>query len=260
MTTIIGSLLLHKSNVAPQRMNMLFCFASLLAILTIVGTVAVAPAMAEGFVTPSCGTRSSLNNVPVEHDDAECQGSLNRLGCSVGRNTPAVAVSTANGRFLCDAGLAAFRIAPSIWPVLGRITGYFGHRLDPFTGKNAFHAGVDIASHSGDAVRATADGVIVEADHLGGYGRLIVIDHGFGVTTWYGHLSRFLTRAGTFVQRGAIIGYEGQSGRSTGTHLHYEVRINNTPVNPRLYLRDARPEQTVAAIRANPTGPGWLGN
>jgi len=123
--------------------------------------------------------------------------------------------------------------------VVGEITGHFGERLDPFSGEGAFHAGMDIASHYGDGVRATADGVVAVVEQRAGYGRLIVIDHGFGVTTWYGHLSGFQTHAGTRVKRGDIIGFEGDSGRSTGPHLHYEVRIYNTPVNPWRYLSTA---------------------
>jgi len=80
-------------------------------------------------------------------------------------------------------------IVPALWPVIGRITGHFGERLDPFSGEGAFHSGLDIASHYGDAVRATADGVIEESDVRAGYGNLVVVDHGFGVSTWYGHLS-----------------------------------------------------------------------
>jgi murein DD-endopeptidase MepM/ murein hydrolase activator NlpD len=126
---------------------------------------------------------------------------------------------------------------PSIWPVLGHITDGFGERLDPFSGEGAFHAGVDIASHYGDDVRATADGIVTEVNRRAGYGRLVIIDHGFGVTTWYGHLSAFNIQPGMNVKRGDVIGYEGDSGRSTGAHLHYEVRIYNTPINPWRYFR-----------------------
>ena len=145
-------------------------------------------------------------------------------------------------------------------PIGGRITGFFGNRLDPFSGKDAFHAGLDIASRYGDAVHATADGIVPEMESRGGYGRLVVIDHGLGVTTWYGHLSRFATRSGTRVRLGDIIGYEGRSGRSTGTHLHYEVRINNTPVNPLRYLDDAHPDAMSVPIRAPSTPPGIIGD
>lgn len=132
-------------------------------------------------------------------------------------------------------GKAGF--VPSLWPVIGEITGRFGERLDPFSGEGAFHTGVDIASHYGDDVRAAADGMVIAVDTRGGYGRLVVVDHGFGFTTWYGHLSGFETELGMRVKRGEVIGYVGESGRASGPHVHYEVRINNTPVNPWRYLR-----------------------
>lgn len=127
--------------------------------------------------------------------------------------------------------------APNLWPVEGAITGSFGERIDPFNGEGAFHSGVDIASSYGQPVIAPADGVVVFADLLGGYGRAIVMDHGHGITTRYGHLANFAVAAGQYVHRGDTIGYVGLSGRSTGPHLHYEVRINDTPVNPHKYLR-----------------------
>jgi murein DD-endopeptidase MepM/ murein hydrolase activator NlpD len=127
--------------------------------------------------------------------------------------------------------------APNLWPVEGPITGSFGERIDPFNGEGAFHSGVDISSSYGQPVIAPADGVVDFADFMGGYGRAIVLNHGHGITTRYGHLANFAVAAGQRVQRGEIIGYVGLSGRSTGPHLHYEVRINDTPVNPYKYLR-----------------------
>jgi len=126
---------------------------------------------------------------------------------------------------------------PSLWPVEGPVTGSFGERTDPFNGEGAFHSGVDISASVGQPVIAPADGVVVLADFMGGYGRAIVLDHGFGITTRYGHLASFAVVAGQYVHRGDAIGYVGLSGRSTGPHLHYEVRINDTPVNPHKYLR-----------------------
>jgi murein DD-endopeptidase MepM/ murein hydrolase activator NlpD len=155
------------------------------------------------------------------------------------KNATAVAMSSNGMRLLPAAQLSSLGVVPTLWPVKGEITGHFGERLDPFSGEGAFHAGMDIASHYGDQVRATADGVISVVDQRAGYGRLVVIDHGFGVTTWYGHLSGFNTQTGMHVKRGDVIGYEGASGRSTGPHLHYEVRIYNTPVNPWRYLSTA---------------------
>ena len=127
--------------------------------------------------------------------------------------------------------------APSLWPVEGRITGAFGERIDPFNGEGAFHRGVDISSQYGTRVLAPADGVVHYADFINGYGRAIIVDHGQGITTLYGHLSGFGVTPGQLVHRGDTLGYVGVSGRSTGPHLHYEVRIFNTPVNPYKYLR-----------------------
>lgn len=127
--------------------------------------------------------------------------------------------------------------SPTLWPVEGVVTGSFGERVDPFNGEGAFHSGVDISTSFGHAVIAPADGEVVFADQVSGYGRMIVIDHGHGVTTRYGHLANFAVWAGQSVQRGQTIGYVGLSGRSTGPHLHYEVRIYNAPVNPHKYLR-----------------------
>lgn len=162
------------------------------------------------------------------------------------RNATAVSMSSSGLRFLPAAQMSSFGIVPSIWPVIGEITGHFGERLDPFSGEGAFHAGMDIASHFGDEVRASADGIVVEVGRRAGYGKLVIIDHGFGVSTWYGHLSNFNTQIGMHVKRGDVVGYEGASGRSTGPHLHYEVRIYNTPVNPWRYLKDAKPSNNSA--------------
>ena len=127
--------------------------------------------------------------------------------------------------------------APTLWPVQGRITGSFGERIDPFSGEGAFHRGVDISSNIGTRIIAPADGIVRFADFMNGYGRAVMIDHGNGITTLYGHMSGFAVSPGQMVHRGDTIGYVGQSGRATGPHLHYEVRIFNTPVNPQKYLR-----------------------
>ena len=144
--------------------------------------------------------------------------------------------------------------APSLWPVVGPITSSFGEREDPFNGEGAFHAGIDISTSFGQAVRATGDGVVLTAGLESGYGREIVVDHGHGIQTLYGHLSGFAVTSGQQVQRGQVIGYVGTSGRTTGPHLHYEVRIRNTPVNPHKYLRETMDQLAAAsAVAANPT-------
>jgi murein DD-endopeptidase MepM/ murein hydrolase activator NlpD len=175
--------------------------------------------------------------------DADFQQSVDEFSY-LEHNASAVSVSNSGMRLLPASQMTSIGVVPALWPVVGEITGHFGERLDPFSGEGAFHSGIDIASHYGDEIRATADGVVEEADQRAGYGRLVVIDHGFGVSTWYGHLSGFKAELGMTVKRGDIIGYEGQSGRSTGPHLHYEVRIYNTPVNPWRYLRNTSPTST----------------
>lgn len=128
--------------------------------------------------------------------------------------------------------------APSLWPVMGPITSSFGERLDPFTGEGEFHTGIDIGAGFGASIRATADGVVLKAGFENGYGREVLLDHGNGIQTLYGHLSGFTVTEGERVKRGQVIGYVGSSGRSTGPNLHYEVRIRNTPVNPHKYMRE----------------------
>jgi murein DD-endopeptidase MepM/ murein hydrolase activator NlpD len=158
------------------------------------------------------------------------------------RNAAMLTVSTGGMHLMPGMNFADSSYTPAIWPVLGHITDSFGERLDPFSGEGAFHRGVDVASDYGAPVHATADGVVtVAADHSG-YGRLVVIDHGFGITTWYAHLSAYSAIPGARVKRGEVIGYTGISGRATGPHVHYEVRMNNAPVNPWRYMR------------SNPTG------
>ena len=148
-----------------------------------------------------------------------------------------VGISMGLTRASTTADWARLNAAPNLWPVEGHVTGSFGERIDPFNGEGAFHSGVDISTGFGTPVIAPADGTVVFADFLGGYGRAIVIDHGHGITTRFGHLANFAVIAGQRIQRGDTIGYVGLSGRSTGPHLHYEVRINDTPVNPYKYLR-----------------------
>jgi hypothetical protein len=128
--------------------------------------------------------------------------------------------------------------APSIWPIEGRVTSSFGEREDPFNGEGAFHSGIDISAAYGSPVRATADGEVSGASMGAGYGRQVVLNHGHSVETVYGHLSAVAVLPGQHVIRGQVIGYVGQSGRSTGPHLHYEVRVHNVPVNPHKYLRN----------------------
>jgi murein DD-endopeptidase MepM/ murein hydrolase activator NlpD len=127
-------------------------------------------------------------------------------------------------------------VVPSMWPLNGRLLSRFGDRQDPFSGEGAFHTGVDISAAMGTPVHAAADGVVSHAEYARQYGRLVIIDHGNGMRTWYAHLSRFEVIPGQEIRRGEIVGYSGASGRVTSPHLHFEIRMGGSPVNPYPYL------------------------
>lgn len=121
---------------------------------------------------------------------------------------------------------------PSLWPATGWLSSSFGRRTDPFTGAADFHTGLDISADRGTPVRAAADGSVSSARANGSFGNLVVLDHGYGITTRYGHLSRFAVSQGQQLRKGDIVGYVGSTGRSTSPHLHYEVLLNGRPTNP----------------------------
>ena len=127
-------------------------------------------------------------------------------------------------------------LIPSIWPVRGKITSGFGYRRHPVTGGSDFHQGLDIDNETGAPVSASAAGRVVFADWDGAYGNCVHILHNSHIITRYGHLSKILVRLGQKVERGDVLGLVGSTGRTTGSHLHYEVRVNNKPVNPRNYI------------------------
>jgi len=127
---------------------------------------------------------------------------------------------------------------PAIAPVHGILTSGFGNRSDPLTHGAGSHEGIDIAAAPGQPVQSTADGIVVQAADVSGYGNSVLVAHGFGLTTRYGHLSKIDVRPGQKVHRGDLIGRVGNTGRSTGYHLHYEVRVDGAPVNPLAYILD----------------------
>lgn len=127
---------------------------------------------------------------------------------------------------------------PTISPAKGITTSRFGHRRDPITGSRAFHQGIDISAAPGAPVYASADGIVTSAGWNGGLGRAVYISHGYGLSTRYGHLSRVAVEEGTKVKRGDVIGYVGNTGRSTGYHLHYEVHEDGKARNPMGYILD----------------------
>jgi murein DD-endopeptidase MepM/ murein hydrolase activator NlpD len=128
-------------------------------------------------------------------------------------------------------------VMPSIWPINGRLQSYFGNREDPFNGHQAFHAGIDITASTGTPIHATADGIVKSAGWYGGYGKLVVVDHGNGVETYYAHMSRVDVIPGQEVRMGQTVGGVGSTGRVTAPHLHYEVRRFGSPQNPYRYLQ-----------------------
>jgi len=129
------------------------------------------------------------------------------------------------------------RATPSIWPAEGRITSPFGYRIAPLRMASEYHTGIDIANESGTSVYATADGVVRHSGWAQGYGMCAVVDHGFGYSTLYGHMSEIIAKEGDQVKRGRIIGRMGSTGTSTGNHLHYEVWTGGLPVNPMKFLQ-----------------------
>jgi len=127
---------------------------------------------------------------------------------------------------------------PAIAPVKGILTSSFGYRSDPMTGERGIHQGVDIAAPPGQPVRASADGIVMRAGEVTGLGRAVYLAHGYGLVTRYGHMSRVDVRPGQRLKRGDVLGLVGNTGRSTGYHLHYEVRLDGEPVNPLGYILD----------------------
>jgi murein DD-endopeptidase MepM/ murein hydrolase activator NlpD len=125
---------------------------------------------------------------------------------------------------------------PSIWPVNGWLSSKFGYRISPFTGRRVFHEGIDVAARYGAPVKATAKGIVIYAGYKLGYGNLVTIDHGFGYVTRYGHNSKVLVKVGDRVEKGQIISKVGNTGKSTGPHVHYEVLLNGIPVNPLKFI------------------------
>jgi murein DD-endopeptidase MepM/ murein hydrolase activator NlpD len=173
----------------------------------------------------------SLRNQAMSGAATRALSGLNRPGYGIGTSL------FGNNSPLVDQDVASY--APTLWPVMGPITSSFGQREDPVlgNGEGEFHKGLDISAANGTPIRATGDGVVKSAQVENGYGREVTIDHGHGVETLYGHMSGFAVMAGQTVVRGQVIGYVGHSGRVTGNHVHYEVRIRSTPVNPHKYLR-----------------------
>jgi murein DD-endopeptidase MepM/ murein hydrolase activator NlpD len=162
-----------------------------------------------------------------------------------GRLVPTMSESLEEYNFLKGANLSLYSrrsrlfqsaVLPNIWPVNGVLLSHFGRRTDPFSGEGAFHTGVDISAVRGTPVKVAGDGVVSHAEYSGHYGKLVIVDHGNGVQTYYAHLSQFEVVTGQSIRRGDIVGLSGATGRVTSPHLHYEVRRGGTAINPQPYL------------------------
>jgi len=191
-------------------------------------------------------------------------GSLDLVGEATGGDSlvPTMGETLAEYSYLRTTNLARHQsniftradvnILPSEWPVSGRLMAGYGERSDPFSGEGAMHTGVDISAPVGTPVHASADGIVLHAGWNGGYGRCVIIDHGNNYQTWYAHLSRIDVIEGQEIRQSEILGAVGTSGRSTGSHLHYEVRIGSSPVNPYKFLARSSAVKTAAAASEFP--------
>jgi len=159
---------------------------------------------------------------------------LNRLGESVKEQTDSL---RALERLMSRAGRALAAL-PSRWPVRGAVNSEYGNRPSPWTDGREFHSGIDIRADRGTAIYAPASGTVLHAGTAQEYGTAVILDHGQDIRTLYGHLSKMSVQTGQRVERGTLIGYTGNTGRSSGPHLHYEIHVKGQAVNPRAYLWD----------------------
>ncbi len=144
--------------------------------------------------------------------------------------------SQEGARNLLNDQVSLSRATPKGWPTKGWLTSYFGMRKSPFTGKRVMHEGLDIAANTGTPVIATADGIVARVRYSPGYGKMVIIDHGYGYRTIFAHNSKILVEAGERIKRGDVVAKVGNTGQSTGSHLHYELRLNGVPIDPRKTL------------------------
>ncbi|WP_287940250.1 M23 family metallopeptidase [Sphingopyxis sp.] len=206
--------------------------------MTVPAAHAVEGSSDAGIVVPDEPDEDSVPGAPTQRDDSE-----------------AYAIFQAWKRL--DTGLTAnIGIAiPSRRPIEKMsLSSSYGMRVHPITGKLARHNGVDIPAPYGTPIYATADGIVGRAQRLGGYGNYVEIEHGNAIETRYGHMSSFIVRPGQQVKKGDVIGYVGSTGRSTGNHLHYEVRIDGEPVNPMPFVRSD--SMTIAALTGDKLAMG----
>ena len=244
-----------------------------LAAIAIVGLGITAPAFAASNEAASAEVPVDLDAPDTAIDSSEAEAAVSAADVAAAaamRATPQLANRVPNQPRAADTGFQSLFSAwrqmdgpsaqtisiPSRRPVEAmRLTSTFGHRSDPFTGRRARHNGIDIPGPIGTPIYATADGVVGRAQRAGGYGNLVEIDHGNGMQTRYGHLSQINVQPGQRVRRGDVIALMGSTGRSTGSHLHYEVRIAGAPVNPEPFIAD----DGVMVAAANHSGTAAVG-
>lgn len=193
-------------------------------------------------VRQELGTWPSLH-AKVVSPFGKAGGTFEPLPAASGMSDVAGTVRRATGTLRQIAGVmmrfdTVIAQLPTQWPVRSAIASEFGNRRDPFTNEREFHQGLDLVASHGTPVKAPAAGAVALAGSHGGYGLAVIVDHGSGVQTLYGHLSRVSVKNGERVARGQLLGHAGNTGRSTGAHLHYEVMVRGRAVNPRSYLWD----------------------
>lgn len=208
--------------------------AKVLQLQNIVTKLGVMAGVEQSLPDPALGGVGGVPRVEATAPSVDVASSLRSLDREVGHLT---AKSTKLEEFF-QSQKQLLASTPSIWPVRGYLSAGFGNRPDPFTGQRDFHPGLDISTPKGTKVAAPADGVVVFCGHKNGYGNAIVVDHGYGVVTRYGHLDGFNVRPGQRVRRNDVIGFVGNTGRSTAPHLHYEVWVDDQARNPIQYIID----------------------
>jgi murein DD-endopeptidase MepM/ murein hydrolase activator NlpD len=208
--------------------------ARVLQLQNIVTKLGVMAGVEQSLPDPSIGGVGGVPRAETTPPSVDVAASLLSLDREVGKLTEKS--SKLESFFQSQKQLLAS--TPSIWPVHGYLSEKFGNRIDPFTGQRDFHPGLDISTPRGTKIMAPADGVVVFCGQKNGYGNALVIDHGYGVVTRYGHLDGFNVRPGQRVRRGDVIGFVGSTGRSTAPHLHYEVWVDDQARNPIQYIID----------------------
>jgi murein DD-endopeptidase MepM/ murein hydrolase activator NlpD len=180
------------------------------------------------------GVPIAIGGLPESGDETvdDVQSQINQLMVEIELRRQ----SQEDVRNLLNDQVSLSRATPKGWPTKGWITSYFGKRKSPFTGRRVMHEGLDIAANTGTPVIATADGIVSRAGYNPGYGKMVTIDHGYGYRTIFGHNSKVLVKSGQRIKRGDRIALVGNTGQSTGPHVHYELRMNGVPIDPRKTL------------------------